>query len=291
DRRHTPTPGVARRRAGPARHGENRTGGPSLHERRASPPQGRGAAGHRDRLCVALDRSYGRSERRVANRASPAAAMPYREPPRRGFPHSGSPLHIIRVMADEIDALLREDRSFPPTDEFKKQANVNDPAVWAKALRGREAYWASWAQQLDWETKWNTILEWNPPYAKWFVGGKLNASYNCLDRHLATRGDKQAIIWEGEPGDVRTFTYRELHTEVSKFTNVLKSLGVTTGDRVAIYMPLIPEAIVAMLACARLGAVHSVVFGGFSSEALRDRIQDAQAKCLITATGGYRRGN
>ncbi len=193
-------------------------------------------------------------------------------------------------MANEIDALLQEDRSFPPTDEFKEHANINDPAVWAKALQGREAYWASWAQQLDWETKWDTILEWNPPYAKWFAGGKLNASYNCLDRHLATRGDKLAVIWEGEPGEVRQFTYRQLHAEVSKFANVLKELGVTTGDRVAIYMPLVPEAIVAMLACARIGAVHSVVFGGFSSEALRDRIQDAQAKCLITATGGYRRG-
>jgi acetyl-CoA synthetase len=193
-------------------------------------------------------------------------------------------------MANEIDALLQENRSFPPSDEFKKHANNNDPAVWAKALQGREAYWASWAQQLDWETKWDTVLEWNPPYAKWFVGGKINASYNCLDRHLATRGDKLAVIWEGEPGDVRQYTYRQLHAEVSKFANVLKELGVATGDRVAIYMPLIPEAIVAMLACARIGAVHSVVFGGFSSEALRDRIQDAEAKCLITATGGYRRG-
>src|SRR5205085_4459355 len=124
------------------------------------------------------------------------------------------------LMANEIDALLQEDRSFPPSDDFKKQANANDPAVWAKALREREAYWASLAQQLDWETKWDKVLEWNPPYAKWFVGGKLNASYNCLDRHLATRGDKTAIIWEGEPGDVRTYTYRELHAEVSKFANV-----------------------------------------------------------------------
>jgi acetyl-CoA synthetase len=199
-------------------------------------------------------------------------------------------------MADDttdsgFDALLQESRTFPPSEEFRAQANVNDPAVYAKALRGREAFWASWAQQLDWETKWETILDWNPPYAKWFVGGKLNASANCLDRHLEKRGDKKAIIWEGEPGEVRTYTYRELHTEVSKFANVLKSLGVDTGDRVAIYMPLIPEACIAMLACARIGAVHSVVFGGFSAEALRDRIQDAEAKLLITATSGYRRGN
>jgi acetyl-CoA synthetase len=192
-------------------------------------------------------------------------------------------------MSNEIDALLQENRSFPPSDEFRRNANANDESVYD--VTDREAYWASWAEQLDWQTKWHTVLEWNAPYAKWFVGGKLNASANCLDRHLATRGDKQALIWEGEPGDVRTFTYRELHAEVSKFANVLKSLGVRLGDRVAIYMPLVPEAIVAMLACARIGAAHSVVFGGFSSEALRDRIQDAEAKVLITATAGYRRGN
>jgi acetyl-CoA synthetase len=198
-------------------------------------------------------------------------------------------------MADEkhaaIDALLQETRTFPPSEEFRKAADANDPDVWKKASSDREAFWAGWAEQLDWETKWEKVLDWNPPYAKWFVGGKLNASANCLDRHLATRGDKTAVIWEGEPGDVRTYTYRELHKEVSKFANALKTLGVATGDRVAIYMPLVPEAIVAMLACARIGAVHSVVFGGFSAEALRDRIQDAQAKCLITATAGYRRGN
>ncbi|MEA2240418.1 MAG: acetyl-CoA synthetase [Thermoanaerobaculia bacterium] len=192
-------------------------------------------------------------------------------------------------MANEIDALLQEHRSFPPSDEFRRNANVNDKSVYE--VSDREAFWAGWASELDWQTKWDKVLEWEPPYAKWFVGGKLNASANCLDRHLTERGDKQAIIWEGEPGDVRTFTYRELHAEVSKFANVLKSLGVVLGDRVAIYMPLIPEAIIAMLACARIGAAHSVVFGGFSSEALRDRIQDAEAKVLITATAGYRRGN
>jgi acetyl-CoA synthetase len=192
-------------------------------------------------------------------------------------------------MANEIDALLHENRSFPPSEDFKRNANAKGESVYR--VEDREKFWAGWAEQLDWQTKWNTVLEWNPPNAKWFVGGKLNASANCLDRHLATRGDKRAIVWEGEPGDTRTYTYRQLHTEVSKFANGLKSLGVTTGDRVAIYMPLIPEAIVAMLACARIGAVHSVVFGGFSSESLRDRIQDAQAKVLITATSGYRRGN
>jgi acetyl-CoA synthetase len=192
-------------------------------------------------------------------------------------------------MSNEIDALLQENRSFPPSEEFRRNANASSEAVYD--IKDREAYWASWAEQLDWKTKWSKVLEWEPPYAKWFVGGTLNASANCLDRHLAERGDKQAVIWEGEPGDVRTFTYRELHAEVSKFANVLKSLGVQLGDRVAIYMPLVPEAIVAMLACARIGAAHSVVFGGFSSEALRDRIQDAEAKVLITATAGYRRGN
>ncbi len=192
-------------------------------------------------------------------------------------------------MANEIDALLQENRTFAPPEEFQRQANAKDASVYD--VKDREAYWAEWARQLDWKMKWSKVLDWNPPYAKWFVGGTINASYNCLDRHLATRGDKTAVIWEGEPGEVRSFTYRELHAEVSKFANVLKSLGVVTGDRVAIYMPLVPEAIVAMLACARIGAVHSVVFGGFSAEALRDRIIDAEAKILITATSGYRRGN
>src|SRR5437764_5380553 len=192
-------------------------------------------------------------------------------------------------MANEIDALLQENRTFAPPAEFRRDANPRDESVYD--VKDREAYWADWAAQLDWQTKWSKVLEWNPPYAKWFVGGSLNASYNCLDRHLATRGDKLAVIWEGEPGDVRTFTYRQLHAEVSKFANVLKSLGVADGDRVAIYMPLCPEPLVAMLACARIGAIHSVVFGGFSAEALRDRIVDAEAKVLITATSGYRRGN
>ncbi|HEY2322908.1 MAG TPA: AMP-binding protein, partial [Thermoanaerobaculia bacterium] len=196
-------------------------------------------------------------------------------------------------MADHdsaIDALLQENREFAPPDEFRNNANANDPDIWEKAGRDREAYWASWAEQLDWDRKWDKVLEWNAPYAKWFVGGRINAAYNCLDRHLAERGDKIALIWEGEPGEIRRVSYRELHEEVSKFANALQSLGVNTGDRVAIYLPLIVEAAVAMLACARIGAIHSVVFGGFSAEALRDRIQDAQAKCLITATSGYRRG-
>ncbi|MGZ8868186.1 MAG: acetate--CoA ligase, partial [Thermoanaerobaculia bacterium] len=194
-------------------------------------------------------------------------------------------------MSDQIDALLQENREFPPSSSFRKNANISDPAIYSKANSDRERFWESWAEQLDWHQKWDRVLEWEPPNAKWFVGGKLNASFNCLDRHLDKRGDKVALIWEGEPGEVKRITYRELHRDVSKFANGLRNLGVKSGDRVAIYMPLIPEAVVAMLACARIGAVHSVVFGGFSAEALRDRIRDAEAKVLITATSGYRRGN
>ena len=190
-----------------------------------------------------------------------------------------------------IDDLLQENRKFPPSEAFRREATAGDPSIYERAAADRPAFWAEFASELLWAKKWDKVVEWNPPYAKWFVGGKLNASANCLDRHLDERGDKTAIIWEGEPGDSRTYTYRELHAEVSKFANALKSLGVKTGDRVAIYLPLVPEAAVAMLACARIGAVHSVVFGGFSSEALRDRINDAEAKVLITATSGYRRGN
>ncbi len=193
-------------------------------------------------------------------------------------------------MAHEIDALLQEDREFAPSDEFRRSANIHDPEIWAKASADREKYWAEWAEQLDWHTRWNEVLQWNPPDAKWFVGGTLNASYNCLDRHLETRGEKVALIFEGEPGEVRRITYRELHAEVSRFANALKDLGAKTGDRIAIYLPLVPEAVVAMLACARIGAIHNVVFGGFSADALRDRIQDAEAKFVVTASSGYRRG-
>jgi acetyl-CoA synthetase len=195
------------------------------------------------------------------------------------------------AMAQEIDALLQENREFPPPEEFRRYASIQNPEIWANADADREAFWAGWAEQLDWQTKWERILEWDAPYAKWFVGGTLNAAHNCLDRHLETRGDKLALIWEGEPGEIRRITYRELHAEVSRFANALKSLGVESGDRVAIYMPLIVEAVVAMLACARIGAVHSVVFGGFSADALKDRIQDQSAKLVITATSGYRRGS
>jgi acetyl-CoA synthetase len=191
-----------------------------------------------------------------------------------------------------IDDLLLENRKFPPSAAFKKNSLAVGTHLYDQAAADDEGFWAQQAADLiDWDQDWHTICEWNVPYAKWFVGGKLNVSYNCLDRHvLAGNGDKVAIHWEGEPGDTRTITYSELLVEVEKFSNVLKSLGVVKGDRVNIYLPMIPEAAVAMLACARIGAAHSVVFGGFSSQALADRINDAEAKVLITADGGYRRG-
>ncbi|MFL5538589.1 MAG: acetate--CoA ligase [Longimicrobiaceae bacterium] len=190
-----------------------------------------------------------------------------------------------------LDSLLQEDRTFPPPPEFAAQANERDPGIYARADADPEAYWAGWAERLDWFRRWDRVLEWEPPYAKWFTGGRLNASHNCLDRHLqAGRGGKTALLWEGEPGDRRTYTYADLHREVGRAANALRRLGVKKGDRVAIYLPMIPEAAIAMLACARIGAPHSVVFGGFSAESLRDRIRDAEARVLITADGGYRRG-
>ncbi|HEV2147449.1 MAG TPA: acetate--CoA ligase [Longimicrobiaceae bacterium] len=190
-----------------------------------------------------------------------------------------------------LDTLLQEDRSFPPPPEFAREAHVSDTEAYRRAEEDPEGYWAGWAEELHWFRKWDRVLEWEPPYAKWFVGGKLNAAYNCLDRHLeGPRRTKTALLWEGEPGDRRSYTYEELHREVSRAANALRELGVRRGDRVAIYLPMIPEAAIAMLACARIGAVHSVVFGGFSAESLRDRIRDAEVRLLITADGGYRRG-
>ena len=191
-----------------------------------------------------------------------------------------------------IDDLGTERRKFVPSDGFASKALVSNRSLHEEAERDARAYWARQARELiEWETPWQTTCEWNLPYAKWFVGGTLNASYNCLDRHVAAgRGEKVAFYWEGEPGDSRVVTYRELHEETQRFANSLRSLGVEKGDRVNIYLPMIPEAAVAMLACARIGAVHSVVFGGFSAQALADRINDASAKVLITADGGWRRG-
>jgi len=197
--------------------------------------------------------------------------------------------------ATAIESVLHESRLFQPPAEFAQQAHVKSfeeyERLYAEAAADPEAFWAKQAEDLHWFKKWDTVLEWNEPFAKWFVGGKLNISYNCLDRHLDTwRKNKAAIIWEGEPGEIKTITYLQLHQEVSRFANVLKSLGVKSGDRVALYMPLVPALAVAMLACARIGATHTVIFGGFSADAIRDRVNDGQCKVIVTADGGYRRG-
>ncbi len=192
-----------------------------------------------------------------------------------------------------IEDYYVEDRTFPPSDAFRSDAIITDRSLYEEAEADRLGFWARQARELvTWFQDFDTVLEWDLPFAKWFLGGKLNISYNCLDRHVeAGRGDKVAFHWEGEPGDTRTISYNDLLEEVSKFANVLKSLGVEKGDRVCIYMPMIPELPVAMLACARIGAPHSIVFGGFSADSLSDRIDDASAKLLITADGGYRRGD
>src|SRR5688572_23686217 len=197
-------------------------------------------------------------------------------------------------MAD-IESVLNEQRTFPPPEEFAMRAHVGSAAerdqLAERAARDPEAFWGEVARSITWSQKWRKVLEWDPPWAKWFIGGTLNLSANCLDRHLAgARRNKAALIWEGEPGDQRTLTYHELHREVCKLANALEGLGLRHGDRVMIYMPLIPEIAVAMLACARIGATHSVVFGGFSAEALRDRTVDCGARAIITADGGWRRG-
>ena len=195
-----------------------------------------------------------------------------------------------------IESLQHEKRVFPPPTEFAAKAHIKSmeelEALRAEGAADPEKFWARFAAgELHWFKEWDTVLKWEPPHAEWFVGGKINISYNCLDRHLGTwRRNKAALIWEGEPGDTRTLTYQQLHTEVCRFANVLRKMGVEKGDRVALYMPLIPELAISMLACARIGATHSVVFGGFSSTALIDRINDAQCKMVVTADGGWRRG-
>ena len=194
----------------------------------------------------------------------------------------------------DIQNLLTETRVFDPPPEFSKQSHVESlkhyKEMYRRSIESPDVFWAEMAEELHWFEKWKQVLEWNPPHAKWFVDGKINVSYNCLDRHLDARGDKTAILWEGEPGDVREVTYRQLHEDVCRMANGLKGLGIEKGDRVCIYMPMVPETAVAMLACTRIGAAHSVVFGGFSATALADRINDAQAKAVITADGGWRRG-
>jgi acetyl-CoA synthetase len=194
------------------------------------------------------------------------------------------------MSSETLDNLSSEDRTFAPTPEFAAQANAQ-ASIYGEAAHDRLKFWETQAEALVWERKWDTTLEWSPPFAKWFVGGKINASVNALDRHVAEgHGGRIAFHFEGEPGDTRTISYAQLLTEVSKAANALTEIGIVAGDRVAIYMPLIPEAAVAMLACARIGAIHSVVFGGFSADALLSRIQDADAKLVITADGGFRKG-
>ena len=195
-----------------------------------------------------------------------------------------------------IESILHEQRIFPPPAEFAAQAHVKSFAeyeqLYAQAAADPPAFWAQQANELHWFKQWDTVLEWKLPHAKWFVGGTTNVAYNCLDRHLTThRKNKAAIIWEGEPGEVRTLTYQQMHHQVSKFANVLKKTGVRTGDRVALYMPLVPELAIAMLACARIGATHTIIFGGFSADSIRDRVNDCGCKVIVTADGGYRRGS
>jgi acetyl-CoA synthetase len=200
------------------------------------------------------------------------------------------------MTAKDIQSLLTEERRFAPPEAFAAAARCGTfdeyKRLYDESINSPDTFWSRVADELHWFKKWDAVLEWDPPHAKWFVGGETNISYNCLDRHLdGPRADKTAFIWEGEPGDSRTLTYRELHREVCKFANALKGLGIQKGDRVCLYMPMVPELPIAMLACARIGAAHSVVFGGFSANALVDRITDAQAKAVITADGGWRRGS
>ena len=190
-----------------------------------------------------------------------------------------------------LDALLHEDRKFEPSDQFRERAHWSDPAIYEEANGDLEGFWAEQAESIDWFRKWDQVLDWKVPDARWFVGGKLNVCYNCVDRHLSTwRKNRAAIIWEGEPGDERVLTYQDLYREVNQCAAVLQRLGIQEGDRIAIYLGMIPELAIAMLACARLGAPHTVVFGGFSPESLSDRINDCQAKLLITADGAWRKG-
>ncbi|MEO1998402.1 MAG: acetate--CoA ligase [Planctomycetaceae bacterium] len=199
------------------------------------------------------------------------------------------------MSGDRIESVLKEDRRFPPPADFTAKSNITSEEqyleMWNRAKDDPAGFWGDVAENLDWFQKWDTVLQGDMPETKWFVGGKINASYNCLDRHLtSSRKNKAAIIWEGEPGDTRVLRYQDLHREVCKFANVLKSLGVECGDRVTLYMPMIPELAIAMLACARIGAVHSIIFGGFSADAVAERNNDAQAKIVVTADGGWRRG-
>src|SRR5258708_33760892 len=203
---------------------------------------------------------------------------------------------LTDLQASSIDSILQEQRTFEPPPEFSQHAHIKNLAeyerLYKESIDDPDKFWSRIAGQLHWFKKWDKVLEWNCPWAKWFVGGQINLSYNCLDRHVQTsRKEKAAIIWESEPGEIRKLTYADLHREVQKFANVLKSLRVKKGDRVAIYMGMTPELPIAMLACARIGAPHTVVFGGFSSNALIDRIHDCEASAVITQDGSFRRGS
>src|ERR1700728_659299 len=194
-----------------------------------------------------------------------------------------------------IDSVLQEQRRFEPPERFRAKAHIKRledyERIYRESVEHPEKFWAGIAEELHWFKKWDKVLEWNNPWAKWFLGGKINLSYNCLDRHVQTwRKNKAALIWESEPGEVRTLTYQQLLSEVCRFANVLKSLGIKGGDRVAIYIGMCPELPIAMLACARIGAPHSVIFGGFSANALVDRITDQEAVAVITQDGSHRRG-
>ncbi|HEV3024865.1 MAG TPA: AMP-binding protein, partial [Pirellulales bacterium] len=202
---------------------------------------------------------------------------------------------MAKSTGGQIDTVMQEERLFPPPAEFAAKARIGSieeyEALWREAADDIEAFWGRFAGELHWFKPFHKVLEWNEPFAQWFVGGKTNVAFNCLDAHLGTaRANKAALIWEGEPGDTRVLTYQVLHYEVSRFANVLAELGIGRGDVVSIYMPMVPELVIAMLACARVGATHSVIFGGFSAEAIADRNQDAKAKLIITADGGWRRG-
>src|ERR671910_1267271 len=196
------------------------------------------------------------------------------------------------VPHSELDVLLQTEQTFPPPPEFAAQANASDPEIYERAEADPETWWASWAEKLEWMKPWSEVLDWSdPPFAKWFAGGTLNASANCLDRHVVDgRGDRVAILWEGEDASRREVTYADLLAETQRFANALRGLGVDRGDVVGIYMPMVPEAVVAMLASARIGAIHNVVFGGFSAEAVRERMEFSDARVLVTSDGARRKG-
>jgi acetyl-CoA synthetase len=207
-----------------------------------------------------------------------------------------SSLPVFSAPSQDLDSTLREYRVFPPPEEFSRKAHIQSleqyETLYKQSIEDPEAFWAGVAQELHWFKPWDKVLEWNLPHARWFAGGQMNLSYNCIDRHLdGPRRDKAALIWEGEPGEIRRLTYAELHVEVQKFANALKALGIKKGDRVAVYMGMTPELAIALLACARIGVIHSVIFGGFAANAIADRVNDSGCVAILTQDSSYRRGN